>query len=243
MTMKLTAYIDEAYTWLCKQRIHHPPNADIWYLHFYWHRERQQIVEELENQTYRFAPLDVIAKTNGKTIHLWSARDALVLKCLALSLPPYLHLSLHCTHIKGHGGLKATVADVQRHSSSYSSVMRTDVKAYYENIDHQILLDQLSSAIKDRFILNLLCQYLKRTVHRGGLYRDITLGISRGCPLSPIIGALYLKQLDDKLSQSELHYVRYMDDVLIMSPTRWKLRRAIKTLNQIFRSARVEAAS
>ncbi len=108
------------------------------------------------------------------------------------------------------------------------------------NIDHQILLEQLSCYIKDRFLLNLLCQYLKRTVHRGGLYRDITQGISRGCPLSPIIGAFHLKVLDDGLSKSGLYYVRYMDDILIMAPTRWKLRRGIKLLNHVFHSLALE---
>ena len=48
-------------------------------------------------------------------IHLWTARDALVLKALSLMLAKPLRLSCHCTHVKGHGGLKATVADVQRH--------------------------------------------------------------------------------------------------------------------------------
>ncbi len=84
--------------------------------------------------------------------------------------------------------------------------------------------------------MNLLYQYLKRTVHRGGLYRDITQGITRGCPLSPIIGAFHLKVLDDGLSKSGFYYVRYMDDILFMAPTRWKLRRGIKLLNQTFQA-------
>ena len=39
---------------------------------------------------------------------------------------------------------------------------------------------------------------------------------------------------DEQLSRSGLYYVHYMDDILIMAPTRWKLLRAIKQLNQIF---------
>ncbi len=232
--MRLTAHIDEAYEWVCKQRHHHPPNADIWHLRFHWDREKYRLIQELDNNTYRFDPLEVVTKANGDTLHLWSARDALVLKCLALLLARYLPLSSHCTHVKGHGGLKATVADVQRHLTHYRFVLRTDVKDYYENIDHWILLEQLSRHIRDRFMLNLLGQYLRRTVHRGGLYKDITRGISRGCPLSPVIGAFYLKALDDELGNSGLYYVRYMDDVLVMAPTRWKLRRGIKRLNRIF---------
>jgi RNA-directed DNA polymerase len=49
------------------------------------------------------------------------------------------------------------------------------------------------------------------------------------------LAALYLKALNDQLSrQPGLYYVRYMDDILILSKTRWQNRRAIKVLNQTF---------
>jgi hypothetical protein len=45
------------------------------------------------------------------------------------------------------------------------------------------------------------------------------------------MGALFLKALDDRLEKTGLLYVRFMDDIVILAPTRWKLRRAIKTVN------------
>jgi hypothetical protein len=53
------------------------------------------------------------------------------------------HYLLHCTHIKGHGGLKATVSALQAPLPDYRYVMKTDVKRYYESIDQTILLRQL----------------------------------------------------------------------------------------------------
>jgi len=52
-------------------------------------------------------------------------------------------------------------------------------------------------------MLNLLGQAFQPTVERGGLYWDIRTGISRGCPLSPLLRALYLKVLDQRLSGTE----------------------------------------
>lgn len=52
--------------------------------------------------------------------------------------------------------------------------------------------------------------------------------------LSPLIGALYLKALDDALGRSGLYYVRYMDDIVILAPSRWQLRRAVACLQKIF---------
>ncbi|NEO95090.1 MAG: hypothetical protein F6K56_34805, partial [Moorea sp. SIO3G5] len=39
-------------------------------------------------------------------------------------------------------------------------------------------------------------------------------GISLGCPLSPLMGALYLKPLDDRMAELGCFYVRYMDDIM-----------------------------
>lgn len=74
----------------------------------------------------------------------------------------------------------------------------------------------------------------------GGLYKDIQCGITRGSALSPVIGAYYLTVLDETLSKEGLHYARYMDDIVILARTRWQLRRAIETLNQIFRALRLK---
>ena len=63
-------------------------------------------------------------------------------------------------------------------------------------IDHFLLLDQLAGYVEDRHVLNLLGQYLRRSSERGGVFWDHELGISLGCPLSPPIGAFFLKELD-----------------------------------------------
>jgi hypothetical protein len=77
-------------------------------------------------------------------------------------------------------------------------------------------------------------------VSDGGEYTDIEQGISLGCPLSPLMGALYLKLLDDKMAEMGCFYVRYMDDWVILAPTRWKLRQAIKAVNLVMANLLVE---
>jgi len=62
-----------------------------------------------------------------------------------------------------------------------------------------------------------------------------------GCPLSPIMGALYLKELDDRMAETGLFYRRFMDDWVILAPTRWKLRSAIKIVNQILNDLKVNS--
>jgi RNA-directed DNA polymerase len=181
-----------------------------------------------------------VQKADGEVIHLRHARDALVLKALSALLAEVLPISPACTYVKGHGGLKSTVRRVHEELPNYRFVLRTDVKEYYASIDHFLLTEQLAKYIKDKFILNLLWQYLHRMVECGGSYREIKQGISRGCPLSPLIGAFFLSELDQWFQKDGLFYVRYINDILILIPTRWKLRRAVQVLNQSLAEAKLE---
>jgi RNA-directed DNA polymerase len=52
--------------------------------------------------------------------------------------------------------------------------------------------------------------------------------------LSLLIGAFFLRSLDETMAKHGLFYVRFMDDILVLAPTRWKLRRAVRTLNEVF---------
>ncbi len=83
-----------------------------------------------------------------------------------------------------------------RHLGTNRFVMRSDVKSYYASIDHHLLLDRLATHIKDKAVLNLIGQYLRRTAESGGQFFDYERGISLGCPLSPLIGAYFPTELD-----------------------------------------------
>jgi hypothetical protein len=104
-------------------------------------------------------------------------------------------------------------------------------------------MDMINETVADADLRHYLYQIMHRCVEYGGHYRDIDQGISRGCPLSPILGALYLKALDDHFTDKNLYYVRYMDDILILTKTRWQNRKAVKQLNQILNQLKVEKHS
>jgi RNA-directed DNA polymerase len=165
------------------------------------------------------------------------------IKDVSLGLTGCLSIISLCTHIKGHGGLKTTVSALHAALPDYRYVMKTDVKGYYESIDHTILLRQLDKDIADPFIWRLLVQFVKRSVERGGTFKSITCGISRGCTLSPVIAAYYLKALDEQMEgDNRYFYRRFMDDIIVLAKTRWHLRKAVRTVNQHFNQLKVEQA-
>ncbi|MGH7817453.1 MAG: reverse transcriptase/maturase family protein, partial [Candidatus Binatia bacterium] len=95
-----------AYEWLCQRRKNFPDDSDIWSLRRNWLSEQTRLRSELLGGAYRFGLLSRVKLKSGEEIDLWSARDALVLKCLSLVLAKKLSLSPRCAHVKGNGGSK-----------------------------------------------------------------------------------------------------------------------------------------
>ncbi|NES69413.1 MAG: hypothetical protein F6K24_31400 [Okeania sp. SIO2D1] len=235
------AILDEAFAWVCEKRAHYHYNGDIWHLRRWWSEIKPELQYQLRSGTYRFRELRQI-KGKDRIVEWWSSQDALVLKAISLVLALHLkpHLSRRCFHLAGTGGLKGAVREVSQHLEEHSFVFRTDVKSYYASINHLQLMDMLRQYVQEDEVMALLWGYLRRYVCDGEKYLDITQGISLGCPLSPLMGALFLKPLDDAMADLGCFYVRYMDDWVILTPTRWKLRKAIKVVNHVLAGLRVE---
>ena len=109
------AQLDDTYRWLCQQRKHFPPDADIWHFRFRYPCIKHALLWWINSGQYRFSPQQKIIKFDGEVIHLWGSQDVLVMKLMSSTLQTMLPLSLRCTHVKGHGGLKQSIADVQNH--------------------------------------------------------------------------------------------------------------------------------
>ena len=58
--------------------------------------------------------------------------------------------------------------------------------------------------IKDKRILNILAQLFEQIEWGQGKYLTHNKGIPKGCPLSPLIGALYLNDLAQSFKQSKV---------------------------------------
>jgi RNA-directed DNA polymerase len=231
--------IDDAFRWVCTQRGHFPANADIWHLRFHWVSERERLWNALATGTYRFDPLSVVKKASGDSIALWSATDALVIRCLTQWLHSRLPVHRACEHVRGHGGGRASVARVHRLlcTGRFPYVCRTDIRQYYANIDKTRLLAQLQAHVSDVHLFNLMTQIIHYSVEEGGEFHTPAKGIARGSALSPLLGAFHLYALDCKMAANpHINYVRYMDDFLIFARTRWHLRKAVKHLNHALAS-------
>lgn len=129
------AILHEAYSWLCDTRKNTHHNNDVWDLRFHWQQIKAQIQHELINDTYRFLPCKNYY-IDGKSIGVWNAQDALVLKAMSIVLTNYLSpkLSPNCYHLVGRSGTKFCVMNIKNVAPNYRYVCRSDINSNYATI-------------------------------------------------------------------------------------------------------------
>ena len=171
-------------------------------------RRKAKAEEQLLPGEYYFSPCSSVSTPAGwigrwngrsRTSLCFSApgllsngRDALVLKAMSLVLGEHLQdkISPHCYHMAGNGGAKAAVTEVSEQCASHRFVLRSDVNSYYASIDHTLLLKQLAAMIDDQAVLELIGHMLQRLDDVDGELFTVEKGITKGCPLSPLLGAM-----------------------------------------------------
>lgn len=229
--------VDNAFHHLCRTRRHQPSDADIWHLRFFWPRERQRIYNALQAGTWCLDPLSVVRCAADDRVAIWSAADAIVIHCLTQWLNTRLPTHPACEHVRGHGGGQASLVRLHRlvQARTHTFVCRTDIRGYYASIDKTLLMHQLRGYVDNPHVLALLHQFVHYSVVSDGEYHTPVRGIARGSALSPLLAAFHLYALDQAMTDNpHVHYVRYMDDILIFTRSRWHLRHAVRQLNHFF---------
>ena len=103
-------------------------------------------------------------------------------------------------------------------SAGQTWVFDADIAAFFDNVPHDRLRDDLAIWIGDAKILRLIGQWLDGF---GG-----PRGLAQGAPISPLLSNLFLHPLDRALSANAGGLVRYADDFVVMTPTRAQAERA-----------------
>jgi RNA-directed DNA polymerase len=228
-----------------KQKDH---NNIFWHYARNWQTRRLILRQELQNGTYLLGPITNYTIPTGigaetTEVSVWDDESLIVLKVLKNVLEPYLKSKMDLTaasHLKDHGGLKASVNKANKLSQHNKFIMKTDIAKFYASINHNKLGDILADYISDKRVLNLIMQYCNRCeIKNAAHYLVNTRSIPRGCPLSPLMGAVYLLPLDDFAKKNKLDYVRYMDDFIFFAKTRNKLRGIVKKVHKIIADLRL----
>jgi len=237
--------LEEVFLDIYEKRKDNSHNSDIWKLSLNWKLHKEEIREQLLVGTYLLSPVDVYKGPDGEYYSRWSSRDSIVLKALSKMIAKILEqneIGKDCYHLKGMGGIKGALRKVRDEIAEYRYVVKSDVANFYASTNHEILLEHCAKIIKDKRVLNILHQYMNRLEDVCGEYKLITEGISKGCSLSPLMGALILKSLDAAVNKFGFAYTRYMDDWVILVKTRGELRKIVKKMHEVMHKLKFKLA-
>jgi RNA-directed DNA polymerase len=164
-----------------------------------------------------------IPKGNGKTRKLGipTVKDRVVQGALKLILESIFEADFHISSFAyrprrtAHQALDRVVHGLVQ---GLTRVIDMDLKSYFDNIRHHLLLRKLAMRIEDPAILHLVKQILKATGKRG---------VPQGGVLSPLLANLYLNDLDKAMEEEMVKrrregkwerviYTRYADDMVVL---------------------------
>jgi group II intron reverse transcriptase/maturase len=115
-------------------------------------------------------------------------------------------------------------------------VVELDIEAFYDRIDHELLMKLVEKRICDRRVLKLLRQWLTAGVLDHGQVLASDRGVPQGGVISCVLANVVLHELDrlweDRCSQlGELF--RYADDGVVACKTQAQAREALRRLGMI----------
>ena len=170
--------------------------------------------------TYKISPSFRVVNTKGEVFEVWKDTDRVVHYLLAETVRKVFHteISPKCIHVKHRGGIKRHLYRLKRALERYPYVYRTDIKSFYASIAHKALMRMIRSRIDDPVILRLIYETISAPIWvKGKLQSRKGKGIPLTCPLSPLIGAIYLSAIDKLFDNcKDVFYIRYMDDIIVL---------------------------
>lgn len=130
--------------------------------------------------------------------------------------------SFACRKNKGnHAGYYRLRYKIRKHFRSRGYVLKCDIRKYFPSVDHGILKEIIRGKIKDKRLLSLIDEIIDSS------HSDF--GVDKGIPIgnltSQLFANIYLNELDQyvKHEPGVRHYLRYVDDFLLLSDSKEEL--------------------
>ena len=200
------------------------------YLLNIWH-----LSNELKSQTYTPRPLKkfIIKDPKTRVIHSSNFRDRIIHHDLMMFIESIFDKNFiydSCANRVGKGNLFALKRFdefkrmVSKNNIRECFVLKADIKHYFEEVNHEVLLNLVTEKIKDEKVIWLIKEILDNSTF-GGETSFYKKGMPLGNLTSQFFANVYLNELDQFVKHilNVEYYIRYVDDFVILHESKDQL--------------------
>ena len=178
-----------------------------------------------------------IPKGQGQTrpLGIPAVRDRVAQEVLRLLLSPLFERLFHDDSYGFRPGRNCHMAVrkvLELHRQGYTHVLDADIKGFFDNIPHQVIMAGVAAEVADGNILDLVERFLKAGVMEDGVFQPTRSARLKGGSFPPLLANIALNSLDWQLHDAGYRFVRYADDFVVLCQTEAQVQEAHALVQQ-----------
>jgi group II intron reverse transcriptase/maturase len=178
-----------------------------------------------------------IPKGNGKVriLGIGTVLDRAIQRCISNTLYPIFEVEMLDNSFgfrKDRNAIQAAQKAIEYANQGHTWVVDLDLENFFNEMNHEIVLNLVKVKINDEKILRLIRKYLQVFYLDKGKRIRCRKGSPQGSNLSPLLSNIMLNELDHVLMERKHKFIRYADDFSIYVKSKKSAERVFKSITR-----------